>query len=1089
MGINIYFSNRMEHLARHYARQIQMTAPSTPFMPTEVITQTAGMGQWLSLFTAQENGISANTHYATPEDFLRDVMEEAGLCRKEEIYTQEDSLWDCFRLFEEDPAFFDGEARRFPAVREVAKYIRHDSRHRYDLAVTVADLFDQYDMYRPHMLTAWEQGEYVLQDDTFFGEQERWQCLLFRHLREVRTKKYKYSLYVELINAMNTNILQKLKFRFNHLFFFGISVLPPQTVQILSRLGEVCDITFYFLNPSHHYWYDLISDKHRAFLMQKHPALAAASDGGNPLLVNNGTTGRELFSLFMEHENCVNAMNFDLFEEHFSATQLGDLQGDITHLAGSFSGRKADGSISIHSAITPLREVEILYDHICSAMDEGITPDEILVMAPDIDLYRPYIEAVFSPRRENDPLIPFTISDYSYDSEKSLIALFEKICFLNTTSFSAEDVFALAEHSLVCAVFGFSRDDLVDIRSFLKDLGLRWGSDAEQARREGIEENRFHSWEHILHTAAVSFAVKGDDEIYSTSRDQYLCQDILEGAAGESLFTFFGFVYTLLDFTRELSGKKTPARWIQLLQKWLLRFFPPDTAFDDTGQAGVELSLIEEKLELLQEHTEDLIQTQEFSLVRTAFFDSLRTAKKSAFLARGITFCSPVPMRSIPFDMVAFLGMNSGEFPRLSPPRAFNLMEANHHPGDRNSKNSDRYLFLEALISARRRFYLSFLGRDQHDMSEKTPATVVTELLEYINGTKELLQVQHHPLYGFDSRYFKNDPAWFTYQYSPPGKTLPPASRNHGHPEGGDIPEEIDIACLVGFYKNPIRYYYRLLGISFFDDAWTIPGEEALDDGDNLVKYFLKKTCLTHEREESLSEYRNKLQMRGLWPPAGYGEYLCKKACDGYEGVFEKMRTLRTGENPPLHHETICTVGDHTLTLRGEKLPWYTHKNQNIFVVSSVSSHKQKAKYLIEAKLYALFLSSCDEIDCVWYVGPNSHGGSPDIVEFPTSRDESAGELLSRLAALFLQVHRKIPLLFGPAAGEKWIRQAEKCKKKKGEKKMTAQEILSVLQEKDAAYDPALRHFLSFVDSDIFTKHYEQDFRFLAQLFFKGGNS
>ena len=61
-----------------------------------------------------------------------------------------------------------------------------------------------------------------------------------------------------------------------------------------------------------------------------------------------------------------------------------------------------------------------------------------------------------------------------------------------------------------------------------------------------------------------------------------------------------------------------------------------------------------------------------------------------------------MPMRSIPFKMVCLLGMNDGVYPRAVPPLGFDLMAEAPRRGDRSRREDDRYLFLEALLAARR---------------------------------------------------------------------------------------------------------------------------------------------------------------------------------------------------------------------------------------------------------------------------------------------------------------------------------------------------------------------------------------------------
>ena len=81
------------------------------------------------------------------------------------------------------------------------------------------------------------------------------------------------------------------------------------------------------------------------------------------------------------------------------------------------------------------------------------------------------------------------------------------------------------------------------------------------------------------------------------------------------------------------------------------------------------------------------------------------------FLAGGMTFCAMLPMRSIPFRALCLIGMNGDAYPRQSRPHGFDLMAKRPQPGDRSARNDDRYLFLEAILSARERLYLSYVGR------------------------------------------------------------------------------------------------------------------------------------------------------------------------------------------------------------------------------------------------------------------------------------------------------------------------------------------------------------------------------------------
>jgi exodeoxyribonuclease V gamma subunit len=51
-------------------------------------------------------------------------------------------------------------------------------------------------------------------------------------------------------------------------------------------------------------------------------------------------------------------------------------------------------------------------------------------------------------------------------------------------------------------------------------------------------------------------------------------------------------------------------------------------------------------------------------------------------------------------------------------------MGSDYRPGDRSRREDDRYLLLEALLSARDQLYISWVGRSIRDNSER-PASVL----------------------------------------------------------------------------------------------------------------------------------------------------------------------------------------------------------------------------------------------------------------------------------------------------------------------------------------------------------------------------
>ncbi len=161
------------------------------------------------------------------------------------------------------------------------------------------------------------------------------------------------------------------------------------------------------------------------------------------------------------------------------------------------------------------------------------------------------------------------------------------------------------------------------------------------------------------------------------------------------------------------------------------------------------------------------------TVIRAWLTARLDQAEKGlGFMTGGVTFCAMLPMRSIPFRVVALIGMNDGAFPRQNSAPGFDLIARNPRRGDRSLRDEDRYLFLESILSARDCLYISYVGQSIKDNSRIPPSVLVSELLDAIDrgftAGKEQLQSmtvssREHRLQAFSRDYFTDGSPLFSY--------------------------------------------------------------------------------------------------------------------------------------------------------------------------------------------------------------------------------------------------------------------------------------------------------------------------------------
>ena len=191
--------------------------------------------------------------------------------------------------------------------------------------------------------------------------------------------------------------------------------------------------------------------------------------------------------------------------------------------------------------------------------------------------------------------------------------------------------------------------------------------------------------------------------------------------------------------------------------------------------------------------------------------------KNHRYLTGRVTFSSMVPLRSVPFRIVCMLGLNDSDFPRQRPNPGFDLIAQHPQPSDRSVRDDDRYLFLEALLSARDELYLSYIYRNVSDNAAREPSVLVSEFRDYLNKyhPSQPMRCIAHPLQPFSPALFDaKRPELHTYagEWAPP-VTKPAAVTltETGIDAATDV--EISIEDFQRFWRNPSNWYLSLIHI------------------------------------------------------------------------------------------------------------------------------------------------------------------------------------------------------------------------------------------------------------------------------------
>lgn len=570
----------------------------------------------------------------------------------------------------------------------------------------------------------------------------------------------------------------------------------------------------------------------------------------------------------------------------------------------------ADRSIVFHVAHSAVRELEVLHDQLLALLAGGqptdaahdathttdaaepdatahsrtaatppLRPRDIVVMVPDIASLAPAISAVFGQYPRGDARhIPFDIADMGAQALSPLMAAWRWLWALPHQRATYSEWLALLEVPAVQARFGFSADDLPRLSAWMTGAGLRWGLHAPHRQHLGLAEcGEQNSARFALRRMLTGFMVgdaaaahpawgaDGAEAPEATTAAEDLTPYAEVGGLDASLAGALAHVLDALDaWWAVATVPATPTEWVARGRALVAALFQTSATAGQTAGAAATREADDQALAALAQAGQRWLEAcdqagftdaVDLDVARTAWDHALVSPSvDTRFQAGGVTFCTLMPMRAIPFRAVCLLGMNDADYPRRASQSDFDLMTqpGMTRPGDRARRDDDRQLMLEALMSARDVFYLSWSGRSVRDNTEQPPSVLVSQLRDHIAAGWGAHAVQalttDHPLQPFSRRYFEAptscDEAHSLFTHAHEWRDMHhPIQELENHTDQAkkpffacenDLPAfkpdpdvPLTLRALTDLLRHPVRAFFRQrLGVDFGREDEITPDEE-----------------------------------------------------------------------------------------------------------------------------------------------------------------------------------------------------------------------------------------------------------------------
>lgn len=891
-GLVVLQGNRLEQLAAVVAQWLRRD-PLPPLVHEVFLVQSHGMAEWLKMALAHDGGICAAARMELPARFVwramravlgRDAVPAASPLDKAAL------TWRLVRLLPalRGPFWEPLHTAWASAAQSAAESAADDAGaplRRLRLAQRLADLYDQYQVYRADWLDDWAAGRDRLVHPVAglraareVPADELWQPALWRELLQelegAQQQAVRPALHQRFIQALQRRRNEPWPQLPRRVVLFGTPHLPHQTMQALLALSAHMQVLLAVPNPCRYHWADTLDGREllaqatrrqplRGGLDLAQLPLQAMHAHGHPLLAAWGRQARDFVRQLDACEDAaatagIELQRVDLFDDDPGASALHRLQAQVRDLVplGEPPGTAAqppdpgDRSIVFHIAHSPQREVEALHDALLDMLaqrEEGaqpLQPRDIIVMVPDVALFEPAIRSVFGQyARDDDRAIPWQIADLGARDRHPLLLALDWLLQAPAPRCTTSELRALLEVAPVARRLGLDETDLHTVLAWAAEAGARWGLDARHRAGLGLGAcGDGNTWCFALRRMLLGWSAgalrQGHEGIEPLPAVSGL-EGRLAGALDELL-------QRLQDWWRDAGLERAPLAWAERLRELLQGFFVVDEEAD-----RAVLALVDDALAQWLEATElaGFDEAVPLAVVREAWMTRLdattEPGRAGRLLDGGVTFCTLLPLRAVPFEVVCLLGMNEGDYPRRGGVDDFDLMSlpGQARAGDRSRRDDDRQLMLDAVLAARRTLLVSWSGRSVRDNEQRPPSVLVAQLRDHLCALwgEPALRARtiEHPLQPFSRCYFEAAPPgaahvplvshareWRVLHQPPPPVPNDPPMLPRADPTTAEFEQTLTIDDLVAFLRNPVAAYFEQRLRVRFDGALDLPEDD-----------------------------------------------------------------------------------------------------------------------------------------------------------------------------------------------------------------------------------------------------------------------
>ncbi len=543
---------------------------------------------------------------------------------------------------------------------------------------------------------------------------------------------------------------------------FGFSFIPKVYDLFFQKLSLFFPFYEYYLSPSRVFWGDLCSERERFFLKQWHEKRGVKEEeilqldeylqSRNVLLATFGKQTQKRYNTLLDREYVLEErFSYESCRERTLLQTLKEdlLEGRSLEREDSLPLQEEDFSVQVHEAPSKKREVETLLASLMNLTSHyEIKPSEILVLAPNIAEYFPFIYQIF----KMDSPFSIEVHDLEILCQSQFLQGFLHVLCLQELRWEQKDIFKLFTLEPFLKKAGIEREEVNTLKRWSDAAHITWGyhkrhreaklgiADTKEA---GVEACEAGTWKYALERLLFGLVNMQEGSQEKGVVDYFPLQGV-EMAQARLLGKFIDMIDQLYETMTQLSEKEhTLEEWVDLFKHIADQYFLVESSQEERGR-----DVFTDQLKMLLQLSSKLPDYHyAFSSMKKVFEKAFnkKVGIYSESNQEAICFASIQSQQLYPVKVVCLLGMDEDAFPRKMKASPLRDIEENKMDFCPKNIEEDRQILLDVCLYAQESVIFSYCCADPIDGKEKKPSFLVEELLEYCDSQYRYLPSQRKP--------------------------------------------------------------------------------------------------------------------------------------------------------------------------------------------------------------------------------------------------------------------------------------------------------------------------------------------------------